>query len=919
MQTSSENHEKSIYWFELDSSIRIDVAQKYRSVSIGEIDLSVGARNMLMRHDPQMTVSSLLLADDSIAEIGGLGVITLSEINDAMMSLLSGVTFPAKSEPTSPLTITAPSQDLVNPRRKPGRKSGSKSAVVVPPPPKVELPASAANAHIGLLHLSLRRQNTLELAGIRNIRELDSHTYQELSSVVGIGPKAATDVMELLTTLRTSIDENGEVNWHRFWSDQGIKLIPEGVNEVTPDTALQLFPSLLRAMLLDESLDESREREWIIVQQRFGLDGAKVRTLDELGSAFDLSRERVRQIEERALETFRRVLLLDDYAGRSLHIDPAISDLLRTLLNRIRSAVAVGILEHELSESISKEFEVHPNRLATVIELMYELLKIKKLDFASDHLDAILYLGESPITTQTGTIVLTIHQTLSTRAEPQSDFDILLEVNKRLKKGHKISLEVLRQNLRFCSSAELTSDGRYQAKFEVLATRGDQLERILLEHESSLSVREITRTLNHRLSLSGRRALSERNVGNQLVGDSRFVAIGRSGEWALATWPISTGTIVSMMKQFLTKRNKPATADEIYDYVRAQRPLSHASVVAYLQFDPSFAQVTRTEWGLAEWREASAAKVWTAVQVGEFVENYFRSRRIDEADYKLLRKALAVASGMSEVACGHRLLRSPSLETTVVNYELRIARFNVDWKQNLDTTSQHSRRKKKTLLEEIGESVREMLIKSPNHQLSLKQILAQLTPRYANRYRRPYNVLHGYVSRLDFVEKYAADDSGTVMCRLIKEAEPNEQLKKKVQQIKTATIRENALRALSFLNEDDVDVALFLLSKEFEDALKQYVLSAIKLGQIVANVTASSRLFDLVTTVDKAGILDDSAAVHFLRQSRNKRAHGSMPSKEERKIMMNNISITAGMYIDYICFFDDLYTENTKQGETELP
>ena len=232
-------------------------------------------------------------------------------------------------------------------------------------------------------------------------------------------------------------------------------------------------------------------------------------------------------------------------------------------------------------------------------------------------------------------------------------------------------------------------------------------------------------------------------------------------------------------------------------------------------------------------------------------------------------------------------------------------------------TERKERRKKKTLLEEIGELVREMLTKSPNRQLSLKQIMSQLMPRYANRYGRPYNVLHGYVSRLDFVEKYTSDDGSTIMCKLVMEEDPNEPLKKKAQQIQTAALRENALRSLSFMNEDDVDIALFLLSKEFEDALKRYVLHAVSLGQVTANVNASSRLNELVAAVEKAGVLTDRAVVHFLRQSRNERAHGSMPSKQERKMMMDHIGVTAEMYIDYIRFFDDLYIKNMERSKVE--
>ncbi|HEX3033965.1 MAG TPA: sigma factor-like helix-turn-helix DNA-binding protein, partial [Thermodesulfobacteriota bacterium] len=43
-------------------------------------------------------------------------------------------------------------------------------------------------------------------------------------------------------------------------------------------------------------------REEEIIRMRFGIDQETTYTLDEIGKKFDLTRERIRQIEKRALE-----------------------------------------------------------------------------------------------------------------------------------------------------------------------------------------------------------------------------------------------------------------------------------------------------------------------------------------------------------------------------------------------------------------------------------------------------------------------------------------------------------------------------------------------------------------------------------------------------------------------------------------
>jgi RNA polymerase sigma factor (sigma-70 family) len=63
---------------------------------------------------------------------------------------------------------------------------------------------------------------------------------------------------------------------------------------------MALLPDEVRRLLAP--LDE-RERE--ILRLRFGLDRGEPRTLEEVGKCFNLTRERIRQIEARAMSKLR--------------------------------------------------------------------------------------------------------------------------------------------------------------------------------------------------------------------------------------------------------------------------------------------------------------------------------------------------------------------------------------------------------------------------------------------------------------------------------------------------------------------------------------------------------------------------------------------------------------------------------------
>jgi len=60
-----------------------------------------------------------------------------------------------------------------------------------------------------------------------------------------------------------------------------------------------------RTTQIAQCLQTLTPREQAIVRARFGLDDGEARTLEELGQGLQLSRERVRQIEARALEKLR--------------------------------------------------------------------------------------------------------------------------------------------------------------------------------------------------------------------------------------------------------------------------------------------------------------------------------------------------------------------------------------------------------------------------------------------------------------------------------------------------------------------------------------------------------------------------------------------------------------------------------------
>jgi len=278
-----------------------------------------------------------------------------------------------------------------------------------------------------------------------------------------------------------------------------------------------------------------------------------------------------------------------------------------------------------------------------------------------------------------------------------------------------------------------------------------------------------------------------------------------------------------------------------------------------------------------------------------------------ELPYHSVKQALMDSAGITSRQAIGMLATNPVIKTRKDEKTgARIAVLQQDYKDIFARSGARFPSKKPTLMQQIDGAVRMVLESAPEKQMSLAELVASLQVKFD----RPKPTLYSYISRLEYVERLDVPSSKIAICRI--KGYKGSLSFPVLSSISNEKLRQNLERALPLLTEDYVDIGLFLIGKEFEATLKGYLIAGVSGGKLTSKLGPDPDKWKLVNMVDclrENNALADQAALQYLRQERNNRAHGAAPSLAERQLLMKNVQFVAGIYMDYCKLFDDLAGE----------
>lgn len=368
--------------------------------------------------------------------------------------------------------------------------------------------------------------------------------------------------------------------------------------------------------IINNLFGELSERERDVLIRRYGLHGEGKETLENIGNAHQLTRERIRQIETSSvkklqelknlgsyIETLKNVIyqLLEEHGGL-MEKEYLLDTLVAYSLNGSpkkdadKTRVHKNYLNFMITKLLHKEFEELNNHrhflgsyklkyqtiehLEEILEELLERLKEMKKIHGTDEiigliksLDAHQKHKDNIITKNTLDIARTIKSEL-------------FEDNPELLNNHKVHYSILRAAKKIDQN-KFGHWGLYNSREIKPKTINDKIYLVLQNHGKPIHFAEIADKINE-IRFDNKKA-NAATVHNELILDNKYVLVGR-GLYGLKDWGYKKGTVTDVIGEILQEEERPLSREKIIEKVLERRLVKKATIILALMNKDKFAK-----------------------------------------------------------------------------------------------------------------------------------------------------------------------------------------------------------------------------------------------------------------------------------------------------------------------------------------
>jgi hypothetical protein len=306
------------------------------------------------------------------------------------------------------------------------------------------------------------------------------------------------------------------------------------------------------------------ERGSDVLVRRFGLtpDSEKM-TLESIGGIYNITRERVRQLENSALDSIRKSEVFTN--------EQAAFEELKDLMISLGGVVG----EKDLLQYISKDKGTQNS--ITLLLVLGEYFRREKENNDFKH----RWVVDATAAKSIHEALLSLYKNLS-RDDLVSEGDIIasfLDNLKDISEQYK-NEEIIKRWLALSKTIDRNPLGEWGiASSPNVNARGmrDYAFLVIRRHGSPMHFTEVAKAITE---VFGKKA-HVATCHNELIKDKRFVLVGR-GLYALSDWGYEGGVVKDVIKNIL-KKNGALTKEEITEKVLKERYVKENTIVVNLQ------------------------------------------------------------------------------------------------------------------------------------------------------------------------------------------------------------------------------------------------------------------------------------------------------------------------------------------------
>ena len=354
-------------------------------------------------------------------------------------------------------------------------------------------------------------------------------------------------------------------------------------NNLATASVAQIMPTEFVLQLISSLKPRTKD----ILVKRFGLEGDRRHTLEEIGKNHDITRERVRQIESAALKDLQK--------GNKIKAIEPCESLLESVIDEHGEAMEHNHLVEAFIERVAPA-ETHGN----VVDFMLNLSN-KFNDFSDSEHTHKAWTKQGGSIDIPQKIIEAAHAVLKSQNKPLKEADIVKNLlQHEAAQKHSVSdPKHVQSYLRLSKKILKNPFAEWGfTHWNEIAPKGvkDKAFLVLKKNEKPLHFKEITNSIND-TSFGGRKAIPQ-TVHNELIKDERFVLVGR-GIYGLTEWGYSSGTVADVVEHVLKEAGKPMAKEDVIAKVLEQRIVKRNTVALALQNAERFERVNKQTYTLA--------------------------------------------------------------------------------------------------------------------------------------------------------------------------------------------------------------------------------------------------------------------------------------------------------------------------------